>query len=659
MKTIKQRILISFCIAVAVTIAIIGAAVSWKMNSSVSDQSKVMADYIAGRTYRVADSYNQMLRTIIEDVKKEMRRTNKDLNGDPSVAKNIESQQLAPLAARLQAAAASSGADFIAVFDLQGRLQSSFPNPKNIDEKKVADYYQSWELGARSRERLKSKEATDEGDLVSVAKHDSPFLKDFGLEKFDIAGKGGISIATAGIVRDDFQEPMGICITGKLLNRYDGPLKKLYDATGSASLIYLETVPIAQAGFQNKGDAKLDEASLQISAETKEKVFKSEKTANMLLTLAGNNYATSCSTLTATNGEKIAILCSALPGQQIAEAQQLIYSYGNETKQGVQVWILVIGAVAMIAFIAVALLIARSIIRPISQAIHGLMEGSVQVAAASKQIATASQSLAEGASEQASSLEESSSSLEEMASMTRQNADNAKVADGLMKKASLEAGEAKESMVELIASMGEISKASEETSKIVKTIDAIAFQTNLLALNAAVEAARAGEAGAGFAVVADEVRRLALRATEAAKNTAGLIEVTVKRVKEGAEHVARTNEAFAQVADGTLKGGELVAEIAAASGEQAQGITQINRAVTEMDQVVQQTASSAEESASASEELTAQAEQMKGYVDDLALLVGGIGNGSAGGGKSPRGIGTAIAGQIFAITRREKAFPRH
>ena len=253
--------------------------------------------------------------------------------------------------------------------------------------------------------------------------------------------------------------------------------------------------------------------------------------------LAGKNYVTSCSTLTATGGEKIAVLCAALPGQQIVEAQQAMYTYGNETKRAIQIWILVIGVLAMIAFIVVALMISRGIIRPISQAIEGLVESSVQVSAASEQIATASQSLAEGASEQASAIEESSSSLEEMASMTKQNADNAKQADGLMQKASREAGLAKESMAELIASMGEISKASEDTSKIVKTIDEIAFQTNLLALNAAVEAARAGEAGAGFAVVANEVRTLALRATEAAKNTAGLIEATVKRVKEGVERV--------------------------------------------------------------------------------------------------------------------------
>jgi methyl-accepting chemotaxis protein len=652
MRTIKQRILISFCIAVAVTIAVIGGTVSWKMNSSVSHQSKVMADYIAGRTYKVADSYNEMLRTCIDDLKKEMRRTVKDLTADPSLAKNIEAQQLAPLAARLQAAAGSSGADFIVVFDLKGKLQSSFP--KEADAKQTEAHYQSWELGARVRDRLKSKEATDEGDLVSVTRHDPQFLKDLGLGNRDVSGKGGISVAAAGIVRDDFQEPMGVCITVKLLNQHNDPLKQLYNATGSASLIYLENVPIAHAGLLGKGE-KGDEKALQIDAKVREEVFKAPKTANLPLVLAGKNYVASCSTLTATGGEKVAVLCSALPGQQIVEAQQVMYTYGNETKQGIQIWILVIGALAMLAFVAVALLISRGIIQPISHAIQGLVEGSVQVAAASEQIATASQALAEGASEQASSLEESSSSLEEMASMTRQNADNAKLADGLMKKAAGEAGQAQESMSELIASMDEISKASAETAKIVKTIDEIAFQTNLLALNAAVEAARAGEAGAGFAVVADEVRRLALRATEAAKNTAGLIDVTVKRVQEGAERVTRTNEAFAQVADGTIKGGELVAEIAAASGEQAQGIAQINRAVAEMDKVVQQTASSAEESASASEEMTAQADQMKGYVDDLALLIGGASNGSAGGDdRLSGGVGTTLASRIARTARREK-----
>ena len=653
MKTIKQRILISFCVAVAATIALIGATVSWRMNSSISHQSQAMAEYMAGRTYTVADSYNEMLRTTVEDLKRDMRRTVKELSGDPSLAKNIESQQLAPLSARLLTAAATSGADFIAVFDMQGRLQGSVP--KDADAKRTEVYYQSWELGSRVRDRLKSKDATDEADLVSVTRHDSQLLKDLGLAALDGAGKGGISIAAAGVIHNDFQEPMGVCITGKFLNRHNAPLRKLYEATGAAALIYLESAPIAHAGLIGKDD-KGGEASLQMDPQARDAVLKTAQTVHQPLVLAGKQYVTSCSTLSATNGEKAALLCAALPGQQIIEAQQAVYASGNETKGSIQLWILIIGAVAMLAFIAVALAISRGIVRPISQAIKGLVEGSVQVAAASAQISTASQALAEGASEQASSIEESSSSLEEMASMTRQNADNAKQADGLMKKASKEAGLAKEAMAELIASMGEISKASEDTSKIIKTIDEIAFQTNLLALNAAVEAARAGEAGAGFAVVANEVRTLALRATDAAKNTAGLIDVTVKRVKEGVARVNKTNEAFAQVADGTLKGGQLVAEIAAASGEQAQGITQINRAVTEMDKVVQQTASSAEESASASEELTSQAEQMKGYVDDLALLIGGTGTDSAAaedGGVIGR-AGAAVAGRIAAITGRSR-----
>ncbi len=153
-------------------------------------------------------------------------------------------------------------------------------------------------------------------------------------------------------------------------------------------------------------------------------------------------------------------------------------------------------------------------------------------------------------------------------------------------------------MDKLTVSMEEITKASEETSKIIKTIDEIAFQTNLLALNAAVEAARAGEAGAGFAVVADEVRNLAMRAADAAKNTAALIDGTVKKVTNGSTLVEQTNGAFTEVASSVVKGGELIGQIAAASSEQAQGIEQITVAVSEMDRVTQQNAAGAEEMAS-------------------------------------------------------------
>ena len=282
----------------------------------------------------------------------------------------------------------------------------------------------------------------------------------------------------------------------------------------------------------------------------------------------------------------------------------------------------VVTVAAFIIGILVSFFVIRSITGPVFRIIEGLNEGSDQVASASGQVSSASQSLAEGSSEQAASIEETSSSLEEMSSMTKQNADNANQADNLMKESNQVVGKANESMTELTKSMDEISKASEETSKIIKTIDEIAFQTNLLALNAAVEAARAGEAGAGFAVVADEVRNLAMRAADAARNTAELIEGTVKKTKDGTELVARTDEAFSEVATSSAKVGELVGEIAAASNEQAQGIEQVNKAVNEMDKVVQQNAANAEESASASEEMNGQAEQMKGMVGELVAMIG-------------------------------------
>jgi methyl-accepting chemotaxis protein len=198
--------------------------------------------------------------------------------------------------------------------------------------------------------------------------------------------------------------------------------------------------------------------------------------------------------------------------------------------------------------------------------------------------------------------------------------------------------------------MKEITTASEETSKIIKTIDEIAFQTNLLALNAAVEAARAGEAGAGFAVVAEEVRNLAMRAADAAKNTSGLIEGTVKKIKDGSDLVLKANEAFSEVSISTSKVGELVGEIAAASQEQAQGIDQINKAVTEMDKVTQQTAANAEESASASEEMNAQAEQMKQISVTLVNIIGGSANGAGNGNQADIPAKKGIRGALAAVT---------
>ncbi len=210
--------------------------------------------------------------------------------------------------------------------------------------------------------------------------------------------------------------------------------------------------------------------------------------------------------------------------------------------------------------------------------------------------------------------------------MTKRNADSSEHAKELATQTRVAADTAAAEMARMNRAMDDIKSSSDDISKIIKTIDEIAFQTNILALNAAVEAARAGEAGLGFAVVADEVRNLAQRAANSAKETAAKIEGSVQKSVHG---VAITQKVAASLSEIVAKAREvdsLVSEIATSSREQTRGITQINTAVSEMDKVTQSNAGSAEEAAAAAEELNAQAMSMWEAAGELLRLVGGAGN---------------------------------
>jgi methyl-accepting chemotaxis protein len=284
---------------------------------------------------------------------------------------------------------------------------------------------------------------------------------------------------------------------------------------------------------------------------------------------------------------------------------------------------LIIGA--LVGVIA-AITITRSITKPIKAVADTISAGAEQTASASSQVTSSSQSLAEGASEQAASLEETSSSLEEMASMTKRNAENARQANDLAKQAREAADKGVGDMQTMGAAMEAIKVSSDDIAKIIKTIDEIAFQTNILALNAAVEAARAGEAGMGFAVVADEVRNLAQRCAQAAKETAGKIEGAITKTGQGVEITRKVADALNDIVTKVRKVDDLVTEVANASREQTEGISQVNVAVGQMDKVTQSNAANAEESAAAAEELNAQTEVMKQSVAELLQLVGGAAN---------------------------------
>ncbi|MEO8130976.1 MAG: methyl-accepting chemotaxis protein [Bryobacteraceae bacterium] len=306
-----------------------------------------------------------------------------------------------------------------------------------------------------------------------------------------------------------------------------------------------------------------------------------------------------------------------------ARQSAALAAVAQDTKQvATRARFVMLGTVALTLLVAgTAVFVVRQINSGLRFAVTELSAGADQVASAASQISASSQSLAQGSSEQAASLEETSASSEEINSMARQNTQNSRSAADLVTQAQQKFLQANASLNQSVVAIDEINSQSSRISKIIKTIDEIAFQTNILALNAAVEAARAGEAGMGFAVVAEEVRNLAQRSAQAAKDTAELIDESIIKSHAGKVKVDEVAVAIRAFTEETAKVKLLVDEVNSGSQEQARGILQISRAITQMEQVTQRAAANAEESASAAVQLNAQSETLRDIVERLIAMV--------------------------------------
>jgi len=468
----------------------------------------------------------------------------------------------------------------------------------------------------------KKKQATRNGVDVDVSDDISSFRKTV----LDV-NKSGASLSGIELGRGGFAV-RGLVPIKATDGRQLGSAEVLVDfkpifqgavAEGQKMLLYMNADLLSiTRNLQDAAKYPVIDKKFVLVAGTKDGKTESQITAALLekgqtaiSIVEKDNYALASFPVNDYQGKQIGVMVLDLDTSQLVA--------GNRSVLVVLAGIALLVLLMIVAVNYTALI--KAVIMPVNQVSATLNSTATQVANSSSQITSGSQILADGASEAAASIEETSASLEEVSSMSRRNAEHALEADGLMRDSTKQINAANDSMRELTHSMEEIAKGSEDTFKIIKTIDDIAFQTNLLALNAAVEAARAGEAGAGFAVVADEVRNLAMRAAEAARNTAELIETTVTNVKKGAKLVSGTNEAFQEVLSSSDKVAQLVGEIATASKEQTSGIDQINRAVTDLDKVTQQNAANAEESAASAQQLNAMATQMHAVAAELDALI--------------------------------------
>jgi methyl-accepting chemotaxis protein len=344
---------------------------------------------------------------------------------------------------------------------------------------------------------------------------------------------------------------------------------------------------------------------------------------------------------------------------QVAMSKEDIGNAGKANTSATTV-IVLISLVALILAGLLALLISRSVTRPISEAVEfartvadgdltariaheshdelgalvkaletmqaslarvvrNVRQGSEGVATASSEIAEGNHDLSARTEQQASALEQTSASMEELGATVKQNAESARTANQLAMSASTVAVQGGDVVGQVVETMKGINESSRKISDIISVIDGIAFQTNILALNAAVEAARAGEQGRGFAVVASEVRSLAGRSAEAAKEIKSLINASVERVELGTALVDKAGETMTEVVTSIRRVTDIMGEISAASNEQALGVAQVGEAVTHMDQATQQNAALVEQMAAAASSLKSQADDLVHVVDAFKL----------------------------------------
>lgn len=629
MKHIKYQILVNFCLIAAFSIVVLAAVVLKIMNDSILHLSDSLAADMTQRTYETLNLPHQTFEALVQE---EVSRNLREAIASPSLAANLEAGQIKPLQAELFKQATGLELDFFVMFNLQGQIVTSFPT--DLSSAGVEQFFAKSELGSQIVRALREYPDNLPAHWMTFMRLDAPLLGSFGLRERDIEGQGGLAIAAAAAMRNDFDEPIGLALIGRLLNRYDAPLKRLQNVGGYSCAVYLDATPIAQVGFAASNAKSFDLATLRIPPNILDNMADASQKANQILDLAGKRYLTSCSTLKNMTGRPVGRLCVGLPEIRITRMRDAIFEDGAAMRRALQTWIIGIGGAALVVFAALSLLIATRIVTPLTRLVEvakttadgnltetsdirrddetGILAATLnamvrhlrQIVADVKRVAqnvserghtmnAHTQIMRNRAMQQAASMTQASSSMEEMAINIRQNADNAAQMEMLAMKSAEDTLKSEQAVADTVNAMREIVKRT-------SIIEDIARQTRLLSLNATIEASHAEEYGKGFAVVAAEVRDLA----ESSQNAA---EEITELTGSGIAIAERAGDMLKRLVPDIQQTAAIVQEISAATKEQTKGVEQINSAIQELDAVTQQNSVTSEELAASAEELSVQA----------------------------------------------------
>lgn len=619
MKSIRYNILIRFGLFGAVLLLTFGTVITLKLNKTLSEQTIILSDRLMSLNNKNLTSHLNEFRLAIDDIGNVIDRLSKGIAGNPQIIKGVEEFNIAYLNSVLDTY--KKEADFLVVFDLKGRHIASYPSDSvaNVDIKWIEQYFKSWVL---TQKVVKGFQSGEKANLITLTKHDHNFIKAFRLTEKYASEENLLSIASAGIVNDDFKEPIAVVVAGKILNNYAQPLQNFYTATNTDCAIFLGTSPIAFTGFSDEKNDGATRKNFHIDTKALTQIYGSEKPESIMLIVSNKRFLAMSSKITASDNENIGVILVAMEEKHVKQIEQVFLSFGIKSAKNLEYWILGISIIALFIFIPISYFIATGIERTLRNVINGLIHSILTVTSLSEQISASSQKMAMGAAEQAAASEESSAALNLMTERSKTTSELTLGAGNLMNENIKKSVKTIKVLIELTDKIKCIENDSDQIRQIIKTIEGIAFQTNLLSLNAAIEAARTGEAGSGFAVVAQEVRLLAKKTAEAAKITQELLNITIKRISESAISINAMNEDFDGIVRSATNMGDKTKAITDATKDLAHSIEQINEGVFEIDRVTQENAVNSEEFANASEQLNSEAEMLKEYIDELTTMIG-------------------------------------